>query len=224
MRHYPTASESAAPEDANSHDQSGFTLLEIMVAMVVLTMIVTTAFGALRLGERSWEAGLKHTAKTETLRSVTGALQRLFNQTLPISWTNNTETTIAFGGNHEQLRFIAPAPLHYGATGLFEYTLAVELDADNKRLMLYYRLHNPDSPGFEANDVDRQEVMLVNELNTVNLRYYGSPIAKDPPQWHMLWTSKAETFPLLVHIQIVPLSQRESWPDLFLTLHTGLIE
>ena len=224
MKDHPTAAECVAPVDANSRHQCGFTLLEIMVAMVVLTMIVATSFGALRLGERSWEAGLKHTAKTETLRSVSGALQRLFNQTLPISWRNNAKTTIAFDANHEQLRFIAPAPLHHGATGLFEYTLAVESDAVNKRLMLYYRLHNPDSPGFEASDADRQEIMLIDKLDAVNLRYYGSPIAKKDPQWNLLWTNKAETFPQLVHIQIVPLSQREAWPDLFLTLHTGLIE
>ena len=62
----------------------GFTLLEIMVAMVVLSLIVTTAFGALRLGERSWEAGLARSGETETLRSVAGVLQRQFNQTLPL--------------------------------------------------------------------------------------------------------------------------------------------
>ena len=52
--------------------RAAFTLLEIMVAMTILTLIVTAAFGALRLGERSWESGLRHSTETETLRTVSG--------------------------------------------------------------------------------------------------------------------------------------------------------
>ena len=48
--------------------KSGFTLLEVMVAMVVLTLIMTSAFGALRLGERSWEAGLARATESSRRR------------------------------------------------------------------------------------------------------------------------------------------------------------
>lgn len=199
-------------------NQTGFTLLEMMVAMTVLTLMMTVAFGALRAGERSWETGLRYTAKTENLRTVTGAMQRLFAQLMPLSWEENSETTIAFAGDIEKLSFIAPAPQHHGATGLFEYTLALEPDASDNRLMLYYRLHDPDNMGFSAIDDDRQEVLLVDKLSSASFSYYGSQIADEPAEWHTYWDSDAETFPHMVQVKLVANNERDQWPDLFLTL------
>jgi len=200
--------------------EAGFTLLEIMVALVVLSMIMTTAFGALRMGERSWEAGLARASETETLRTVSGVLQRQFKQVLPLSWTEDTQTTIAFSGAREQVRFIAPAPQHHGSTGLFEYTVVVEPYEDNAQLVLYYRLHDPDSTGFQPDSSDRQRVLLVDELSTASFSYYGSPVVGDPPLWHSHWNNDAEAFPQLVRARLV--ANTGAWPELVLALHTDL--
>lgn len=216
-----TFSGRGTPPHAARRCEAGFTLLEMMVAMVVLAMIVTTAFGALRLGERSWEAGLARASETETLRTVAGLLQRQFNQILPLTWTEDTQTYIAFSGARDRVRFIAPAPQHHGATGLFEFTLVAEPDASGARLVLYYRLHNPDSAGFQPDGGDRQRVLLVDELKTAAFAYYGSPVADDPPRWHPQWSSTAEAFPQLVRARLVA-NDEQQWPTLFLALHTDL--
>jgi hypothetical protein len=195
-----------------------------MVTLVVLAMIVTTAFGALRLGGRSWEAGVVRSGETETLLNVAGLLQRQFNQILPLTWTEETQRYIAFSGTRDQLRFIAPAPQHHGATGLFEYTLAVEPDADTASLVLYYRLHDPDSNGFQPDGSDRQRVLLVEELKTATFAYFGSPVAGDPPQWHSQWNIEDETFPRLVHARLVTSAKQRPWPELFLALHADLVK
>lgn len=207
---------------ATRNTEAGFTLLEIMVAMVVLTMIITTAFGALRLGERSWETGLIHAGDTETQRTVAGLLQRQFNQILPLSWTADTRTSIAFSGEHDRVRFIAPAPQHHGATGLFEFTLIIEPHASGASLVLYYRLHDPDSPGFQPDDSDSQRVLLLDNLKTAAFNYYGAPVSGDPPRWHSQWGSDAETFPQLVHAHLITGSEQQQWPELFLSLNSSL--
>ncbi len=222
MISYLTLPEAASAAHKTRHNEAGFTLLEIMVAMVVLTMIISTAFGALRLAERSWEAGLEHAGETERLRTVSAVLQRSFSQILALSWSENTKTHIAFSGDQKQLRFIAPAPQHHGATGLFEYTLVVAPHAGSNRLMLYYRLHDPDHIGFAADGSDRQQVLLVDELKTASFAYYGSPVTGDPAQWHAQWNTDAEAFPRLVHMRIVSPPEQGQWPDLFLALHTEL--
>ena len=222
-----TAGVTRSAADASTHAgnrEAGFTLLEIMVALVVLSMIMTTAFGALRLGERSWEAGLTRAGETETLRTVAGVLQRQFKQALPLSWTVDAEKTIAFSGDHEQLRFIAPSPQHHGATGLFEYTLMVEQDASIKRLVLHYRLHDPDSNGFEPDSSERQRVLLVDEIKSARFSYFGAPVADDPPAWHSHWNSDAEAFPQQVSVQLEAKQGQQPWPELFLTLHAGAVK
>jgi len=209
----------ASPQAAR-HCEAGFTLLEIMVVMVVLAMIVSTAFGALRLSERSWEAGLARASETETLRTVSGLLQRQFNQILPLTWTEGSQTYLAFSGTREQVQFIAPAPQHEGATGLFEFTLVVEPYKNGAHLVLYYQLHNPDRTGFQPEDSDRQRVLLADELKTATLQYYGSPVAEDPPHWHSQWSANAEAFPKLVHIRLVANAEQRQWPELYLALHS----
>ena len=201
---------------------AGFTLLEVMVAMVVLSLIMTASFGALRLGERSWEAGQARSTETETLRSVSGVLQRQFKQILPLSWTENTEKTIAFSGSRERLQFIAPAPLHHGATGLFEYLLRVEQEEDKASLVLYYRVHDPDTIGFEPDSVERTRVLLVDGLKDAGFDYFGAPVAKDPLEWHRRWNDDAEAFPKLVRARLVAQSEQRPWPELYLALTTGL--
>jgi len=203
-------------------NEAGFTLLEIMVAMVVLTMIITAAFGALRLGERSWETGLTRAGETEALRTVSGLLQRQFNQILPLSWTEQTQTYIAFSGSQDQVRFIAPAPQHHGATGLFEYTLIVQPHASGYRLVLYYRLYDPDRTGFMPDNSDSQRVMLLDKLKNATFSFYGSPVSGDLPRWYSRWGSDAETFPQLVHAHLVANSERLQLPELFLSLQSSL--
>ena len=198
--------------------QAGFTLLEIMVAMIVLSLIVTTAFGSLRMGERSWEAAHARTTETETLRAVAGVLQRQFNQVLALVWTEDKEKTLAFVGNRERMRFIGPSPQHHGATGLFEYTLAVESDNDGSRLVLYFQLHDPDIDGFQPQLGDRQRVLLVDDVKAAGFAYFGAPVADDPPQWYTQWNSDAEAFPQLVQARID--TARGPWPELMLVLPT----
>jgi len=212
----------AAP--AKRHLQTGFTLLEIMVAMVVLTLIVTSAFGALRLGERSWEAGLTRANETETLRTVARVLQSQFRQALPLSWTIDAEKKIAFTGTPEQIRFIAPAPQHDGSTGLFEYTLVVEPHDEHVSLVLFYRLHDPDIDGFQALGDDSQRVLLVETLASAAFAYYGSPTSKDVPRWHSQWNSDAESFPRQVQVRLAAQNEQRQWPDLFLSLPTDVAQ
>ena len=88
----------------------GFTLLEVLVAVVIMAVIMTTAFGALRLGGRSWEAGVTRASDNESFRAVADLLRRQVSQVIEMRWPDDRENLIAFEGTSGQLRFVAPAP------------------------------------------------------------------------------------------------------------------
>ena len=124
----------------------GFTLLEVLVAVVIMAVIMTTAFGALRLGGRSWEAGVTRASGNESFRAVAGLLRRQVSQVIPMRWpSDDTEKRIAFEGTSAQLRFVAPAPQQYRDAGLFEYGLIVQRDGLDTNLLLSYIPFNPDA-------------------------------------------------------------------------------
>ena len=62
----------------------GFTLVELLVAIMILTLFMTASMGAVRIASRSWAAGQERTDTTEELRGVSDFLRRQFAQ-LPLS-------------------------------------------------------------------------------------------------------------------------------------------
>ena len=207
---------------------TGFTLLEVLVAVVIMAVIMTTAFGALRLGGRSWEAGIERASGNETFRSVANLLRRQVSQTIPMTWPNDTNERIAFEGTAEQMRFVAPAPQQYRQAGMFEYGLAAQRDGLELNLVLSYIPFNPDSEEFQTPS-SNQQVLLVEGLENVSFDYYGSPAnagsrtgtGKQPSRWQQRWDADAQRFPDLIRVRMEVNEGQQPWPELYLALPAG---
>jgi general secretion pathway protein J len=209
----------------------GFTLLEVLVAVVIMAVIMTTAFGALRLGGRSWEAGVTRASGNESFRAVADLLRRQVSQVIPMRWPDGTEKRIAFEGTPAQLRFVAPAPQQYRDAGLFEYGFIAQRDGVDTNLLLSFVPFNPDAEEFQqpAND---QVLRLVGGLQNVSFDYFGSPSPANrrssrssteiqPPRWHRRWDADAQKFPDLIRVRMEVNEGQQPWPDLFLALPAG---
>ena len=207
---------------------NGFTLLEVLVAVVIMAVIMTTAFGALRLGGRSWEAGITRATGNEMFRAVAGLLRRQVSQVIPMTWPDDTATLIAFEGAPDQLRFIAPAPQQHQTSGLFEYSLTAQQQGFDINLVLSYIPFNPDAAEFQT-PAKQQQVLLVEGLQYVSFDYFGSPAStggrtrssEEPPRWHQRWDANAQEFPDLIRVRMVVNEAQQPWPDLYLPLPAG---
>jgi general secretion pathway protein J len=203
----------------------GFTLLEVLVAVVIMAVIMTTAFGALRLGGRSWEAGIARASGNEAFRAVADLLRRQIAQIIPMTWPGDTETRIALEGTSEQLRFVAPAPQQYRHAGLFEYSLTVQRQGLDTNLVLSYIPFIPDGEEFQT-PASHQQVQLVEGLQRVSFDYFGNPANtgvrarsnKEPPRWHRRWDADAQEFPDLIRVRMEVNEGQQPWPDLYLAL------
>jgi len=203
----------------------GFTLLEVLVAVVIMAVIMTTAFGALRLGGRSWEAGITRASGNEAFRAVADLLRRQIAQIIPMTWPGDTETRIALEGTSEQLRFVAPAPQQYRHAGLFEYSLTVQRQGLDTNLVLSYIPFIPDGEEFQT-PASHQQVQLVEGLQRVSFDYFGNPANtgitarsnKQPPRWHQRWDADAQEFPDLIRLRMEVNEGQQPWPDLYLAL------
>lgn len=206
---------------------SGFTLLEVLVAVMVLSIIMTTAFGALRLGARSWEAGVTRAIETGDFRTAAGFLQRQINQTLAMTWPGENTGRIAFSGLRNRLRFIGPAPQQQQYAGLFEYTLAVRTQDLEKELVLSYVPFNPGNNNFQTPRPDQQQV-LAQGLTAVSFEYYGvntvtgATTTTAAAAWHRHWAPDAQQLPELIKIHVQAESPERQWPDLIIAVHARL--
>ena len=191
----------------------GFTLLELLVVMSILTLIMTASFGAVRLGSRSFEAGIKRANETEQLRATADFLRRQFAQLAPIVQNIDVERVISFIGDQEQISFIAPAPQHTENAGLFVYRLTAAGDYDDKRLLLAYAPYDPGAEDF-AEVIFERSIVLTDGQAEIRFEFYGVNYEREDPAWHEVWVGEPATFPKMVRIHLVTASGSANWPDL----------
>jgi general secretion pathway protein J len=216
MTHTPCFSPQRHPRSMRKHN-GGFTLLEVLVAVLVLAMIVSTAFGALRLGVRSWESGIVRANETEEWRTAADLLRRQFSQIIPLTWPDDADPRIAFDGDRDQIRFIAPVPQQRGQAGLYEFMLHTQRQALATNLVLSYMPFYPGASDFQMPNTGRQ-VTLIAGLKSASFSYFGKATETEPPAWHQRWEVDAEELPLLIRVQMKRAGEDLPSPDLLLAV------
>lgn len=81
----------------------GFTLLELMLSVVIISLIILIIVGALRLGFRSVEAGEKKVESLERVRNAITILESQIQSELPLSYYENAEKKYYFQGKRTSL-------------------------------------------------------------------------------------------------------------------------
>ncbi len=198
-------------------DAGGFTLLELLVTIMILTLMMTVAFGAVRLGSRSLEAGIKRANASEEIRTVSDFLRRQFAQMIPVSVGDDEVAQIAFTGDQNSIRFVAAARRHPAVAGLLVYTLVTEEYANAQRLVLSYAPFDPGAGDLPEAESD-QHLILADGFATISFEFFGTSAADSMPSWHAEWQDDEENLPELVRIRLVAMNGIGNWPELVLKI------
>lgn len=202
-----------------THQQHGFTLLELLIALVIVSLIMTAAFGGVRIGGRSWEAGHTHADATEDMRAVSNFLRQQLAQTAPLSWQDASGSRIAFEGFEDGFRFVAPAPFESGNVGLMVYSIGIDHRADASDLLLAYDPFDPGAKDFGSYSTDNR-ILLASAGESVSISYFGAIDSESSRSWFQQWPSSATLFPLLLRIDFGTSEDETAWPALVLPLRS----
>ena len=199
----------------------GFTLVELLVAIAILGLLMTSAFGALSLGSKSWEQSVRRADDNEILRSSNDFLRRQFAQLLPLSWHDGERKVIAFEGDRSSMRFVAPAPDALQSSGLLLISLVVTGIPDETAVN--FGIHTVD-PGIEdwfENSATRQDAML-SDLGSASFAYFGALDEQQHASWHDQWPRDARFFPVAVRITTSAGENQHELPDFYFPIHAVL--
>ena len=195
----------------------GFTLLELLVAVVIMTLMMTVAFGAVRLAGSSWEAGIRRAGTNAEVRLVADFLRRQFAQLLTSASIADDTRLIAFTGNAEIIRFIGSAPHHPGVAGLMVYRLDAEPYAEGQRLVLSYATFDPGTEDpFDV--LSYRRLILAERCEAITFEFFGTRVADAAPSWHPDWHDHEKRLPDLVRIKLLAASDADRWPELILPI------
>jgi len=195
--------------------QKGFTLLELLIGMVLLGLLLTLLFGGLRLGARSWDSGDKRVEDSAQLRAIHGFMRRELSQVFPLRWKNEVDPRLAFAGERDALKFVAPMPVQVNGGGLYLFGLELEKGEEGQRVIMKRALTNPAAKDFSSLEQGEKSV-LVDHVENMAIAYFGAATVESDPGWREKWDDP-NRLPLLVRIQ-VKLSDGRNWPDLVVSL------
>lgn len=195
---------------ADNKDQAGFTLVELMVAIMLLGMLTTALYAGLSFGTRAWHKAAESSALLAQIASAQITLADTLSRAHPLMLRPaGQEASIDFDGDADQVTFLAPAPEGVAPGGFARTNFRLEYDGDDFALVSYAQ---PElaGPGIRVRSI------LLRHVQNFALSYLSVEHPGEPGQWLSSWRNRVR-LPALIKIQL-SLDGRNAprWPDLII--------
>jgi len=193
--------------------QSGFTLIEVLLAMSLFALIMALAYGGFSASVRATTSGEELIEQTNQLRISHQFVRRQLSlvQSLIIEEGDEDGIQVRFIGDRDYVRFVAPMPGYLSYGGSYVQELRIEPNGDGQALVYYYAMLNGYEPGeIEATD----GIVLIDRIGGGSFRYLGSDPETQEPFWDEFW-EQTNMMPLAVSLEIdLDRDNGLYWPDL----------
>lgn len=182
---------------------SGFTLIEVLVSLVLLSLLLALLTGAVRYARATWDAGarLDREAGYDALafvRTRLGEAVALFEP------AEAGTVRLNFSGAPESLSFVAPAQYGPAGAGLYRYAIEfvpAQAGGASGSLVVRASPYRPRQGGRDAEPPPETHV-LADKVHSVVFRYFGRKDLRAAPQWQPTW-NRADALPDLVEMTLL---------------------
>lgn len=192
----------------------GFTLIEVLIAMTLLSIMVVLLFASLKICADSWEQGERQITEVNDVAAVFNFFQRNLPVARPL-WNdfNKEERVFSFQGRKQDLQFVSAFPASAGRAGL--QLFSVELHNENREQVVKVTL-TPFYPVAEGEEWRKEEEVLIKHVKAFSLAYFGSDDEQAENRWQDEWVQR-DRQPDLVKISI-ELDNEKFWPEMIFDL------
>lgn len=205
----------------NPVTQRGLTLLEMMIALLLLSMLLMLLFGGLRLASSSWDRGSAFTDQVSQMQLVENFMRREISQAAAYRLQQDPQdpnaVLLGYQGSAKRLRFVAPMPQAAAKGGLYVLTFGLSEQEGGQQALTLWRepTGKADTPSQAnpANEAADAPVILARHVSRLEFSYYGVPAgSSQPATWLPDWPDN-QNAPQLIKMKIA-FDRGASWPDL----------
>lgn len=195
---------------------AGFTLIEVLLATVLLAAGLALAFATLTAATRTANRGEAIAEHSERVRAVEGFLRKRIAGTraVPFAFDSATSLPQRFIGEPDRLRFVADLPDYLGRGGPYLHDFAVESGGNDVRITLTL------VQVLAGEQVEEREPrppeLLIDGLKSARFRYRALGADNTLGAWSDRW-DQAEQLPLLVEVSLAD-ADGTQWPPLVVAL------
>ncbi|MBY4596655.1 prepilin-type N-terminal cleavage/methylation domain-containing protein [bacterium BD-1] len=196
----------------------GFSLVEVMMATVLLAAGLALAFTALRNTTRATGAAEAESRRAEQLRAAQGFLRRQLEGALamPVETPRAGEELVVFQAETDLLRFVAPMPGYLSRGGPYVQTFRIRRGAGGLRIEFEHQLLTPEGPV----DSEREPEVLLDGLAEAAFSVRSLDDRGEPTDWQGQWDQPGQV-PRLVRLQARFAEPRARWPELVVAPRLG---
>ena len=201
----------------------GFTLLEVMITLTILSMMLVIIFGAFRLGLSAWQRGDSTKEEYQRFRTASELMLRQIKSMVPLKIkTEKAEGDyLAFEGKLRTLKFISALPIKSRKPeGLVYAMYEFKEDGDGGRIVLYEeKALNKDF--FEVGPKEDSGVSLMEGVSEVRFEYCrpADPEKNQEEKWEEEWNAKEEkALPKAVRVSITYKNEKKEKEEAPMTL------
>lgn len=204
----------------------GFTLLEVLLAVILLGLLIAGAYSGIRASAHAMRAGEASIERTDRLRTAQEFLRRQISHIMPLQFARDESTGAihVFDGNARMLRFVAPMPGYLSHGGPYVQTLELAPGKDGLQLRFSDVMLNGYDPDKSASD-PANTVVLLDHIADGRFEYRSLDVDGNLTDWSSDWRDP-EITPLMVRVDLtMQPGVQAPWPtlDVPLMLNAGAI-
>ncbi|QIL21476.1 prepilin-type N-terminal cleavage/methylation domain-containing protein [Thermomonas sp. HDW16] len=194
---------------------SGFTLIEVLLATMLLAAGLALAFATVRAAGATVERGEAMAARNERIRAVSEFLRQRIGgaQGIVFELDQASGASRRFTGGAQQMRFVADLPDYLGRGGPHLHALGVARGGDGLVLDVDFRMVLAGQTIIAGNP--RPPEPLADGLRSVGFAYRGPGKDGRPAPWLHEW-GHPDALPSQVRVRIA--DARGAWPDVVIAL------
>ncbi len=192
---------------------AGFTLVELLLAITLMSILLALTYTGLRAATRSSERGELMLAAGGEMRASHQFMRRQLNQMLPLPFDvtdSIDEVHIVFAGDARSIQFVAPMPGYLGSGGPQVQLIELTSGTDSVLQFSHALLQ-----GYEEERLfDRDPVILLEGVQSGGFEFLGLDEDGEPAGWTSSW-DQPELLPLAVRLNVEFAGDtRLLWPEL----------
>ena len=197
-------------------EEAGFTLLEVLVALMLLALISLLLVEALRGGGRALRVVERDFAQLE-LRQVRDYLEEALASAVPHAFiTEGSTKAMPFHGGRQSLAFVTNHTVAGQYAGLYVTRLILR-PGENGLHDLWldqYLFHRYSSEDHRVSP----KVRLLRGVARLHFRYFGSTREGEPARWHDTWHDPRRPPEAVAFVVEFDKNDPRYWPVLVVSL------
>lgn len=165
-----TAEKSRAPFFSGPRPAAGFTLIEVMIAITLLTMIVVMLYGSFFLGEKAVAKAQERSDQSQSLRTFEELLGGYIRSAYPYKGTTR-DPSIYFMGDDRSVEFVSSLSTSLGGRGMSRIRISSD-QVGNRGATLTLEEEMPVRVGDKAGGAGYQSsIVLAEGLRGFRIEY-----------------------------------------------------